>query len=104
MRSKTGKKIQDPVLGTTDNVRVYGQIMDWIPEYNSSTPAKISFGITNPQDLEIKAAYVVIGEAEKTPQLLALDIHPMDSNSLSHPCRSKVIVSNSVLPDLKPNS
>lgn len=82
IEEQTGKKIQDPVLGTTDNVRVYGQIMDWIPEYNSSTPAKISFGITNPQDFEIKAAYVVIGEAEKTPQLLALDIHPLDTQQL----------------------
>ena len=82
VEEQTGKKIQDPVLGITDNVRVYGQIMDWIPEYNSSTPAKISFGIANPQDFEIKAAYVVIGEAEKTPQLLALDIHPLDTQQL----------------------
>lgn len=85
IEEQTGKKVQDLVLGTTDNVRVYGQIMDWIPEYNASKPAKISFGIANPQDFEIKAAYVVIGEAEKTPQLLALEIHPLDAQQLGQP-------------------
>lgn len=75
IEDQTGKKVQDPTLSTTENVRVYGQIIDWIPEYNLQQPAKISFGVTNSQDFEIKAAYLVVGEADKTPQLLALDIH-----------------------------
>jgi len=41
IEDQTGKKIQDPVLGDASNVRVYGQIIDWIPEYNLQKPAKI---------------------------------------------------------------
>ncbi|ENX18118.1 hypothetical protein F895_00186 [Acinetobacter sp. CIP 64.2] len=75
IEDQTGQKVLDPTISTTENVRVYGQIIDWIPEYNLQKPAKLSFGVINSQDFDIKAAYLVVGEADKTPQLLALDIH-----------------------------
>lgn len=90
IEDQTGKKIQDPVLSDASNVRVYGQIIDWIPEYNLQKPAKISFGIANQQDFEIKAAYLVIGEGEKTPQITALNIHQkMDAEQIQNSFQNK---------------
>lgn len=90
IEDQTGKKIQDPVLGDASNVRVYGQVIDWIPEYNLQKPAKISFGIANHQNFEIKAAYLVIGEGEKTPQIIALNIHQkMDAEQVQNSFQEK---------------
>ncbi|KXZ73651.1 hypothetical protein AVENLUH5627_00486 [Acinetobacter venetianus] len=74
IESQTGVNIQDPDVNGAANVRVYGRILDWIPEYNLQKPAVISFGITDAQDFDIKAAYVIVGEGEKTPQLMQLNI------------------------------
>ena len=48
---------------------MYGKIWDWIPEYNVNQPAKISFGVENAQDFDIKAAYLVVGEEKKPSKL-----------------------------------
>jgi len=74
IEAQTGKKIQDPELGEAANVRVYGRILDWIPEYNLQRPAHIMFGLADAQDFDIKAAYLVVGEGDKTPQVLQLDL------------------------------
>lgn len=80
IEEQTGKKVQDPYLTNKDNIRVYGKIWDWIPEYNLNKPAKIMFGVQNDRDFEIKAAYLVVGEGEKTPQLLKLNVQPYSSD------------------------
>lgn len=74
IEEQTGQKIQEPNVSQTNNVRVYGQILDWIPEYNLQKPAKISFSIHNSRDFDIKAIYMIVGEGVKTPQLLKLAI------------------------------
>lgn len=81
IEDQTNKKIQDPILTDTSNVRVYGKIWDWVPEYNVNKPAKISFGVENAQDFDIKAAYLVVGEGEKTNQIMQLDIQPYSNRA-----------------------
>ncbi|MEG2846958.1 MAG: hypothetical protein RR876_16415, partial [Acinetobacter sp.] len=71
---QTGQKVQDPNFSQTGNVRVYGRILDWIPEYNLQKPAKISFSVSNPKYFDIKAIYMIVGEGAKTSQLLELAI------------------------------
>lgn len=71
---QTGQKVQDPNFSQTGNVRVYGRILDWIPEYNLQKPAKISFSVSNPKYFDIKAIYMIVGEGAKTPQLIKLAI------------------------------
>ncbi|MEG0198667.1 MAG: hypothetical protein RR676_16105 [Acinetobacter sp.] len=87
IEDQTHKEIQDPILTDASNVRVYGKIWDWIPEYNVNQPAKISFGVENAQDFDIKAAYLVVGEGEKTKQIMQLDIQPYSNrgDSIENP-------------------
>lgn len=90
IENQTDKKIQDPILTDSNNVRVYGKIWDWIPEYNLNKPAKVSFGVANVQDFDIKAAYLIVGEGEKTPQLLKLDIQQkIDSEQVQQSFKEK---------------
>ena len=67
--------IEDPVLEKTDTVRIYSQVNDWIPEYNSYEPTKVQFGIENPVDFDIVAAYVMVGKGEKPAQLNELNFN-----------------------------
>ena len=54
--------ITDPILEKTDSIRIYSQVNDWIPEYNTYEPTKVKFGIQNPLDFDIVAAYVLVGQ------------------------------------------
>lgn len=65
--------IEDPVLEKTDTVRIYSQVNDWIPEYNSYEPTKVQFGIQNAVDFDIVAAYVLVGKGKKPSQLSELN-------------------------------
>lgn len=73
--------IEDPVLEKTDTVRIYSQVNDWIPEYNSYEPTKVQFRIENPVDFDIVAAYVMVGKGAKPPQLSELDFKNVASPS-----------------------
>ena len=65
--------IEDPVLEKTDTVRIYSQVNDWIPEYNSYEQTKVQFSVQNPMDFDIVAAYVLVGKGAKPAQLSELD-------------------------------
>jgi hypothetical protein len=56
--------ITDPILEKTDSIRIYSQVNDWIPEYNTYEPTKVKFGIQNPLDFDIVAAYVLVGKVK----------------------------------------
>lgn len=90
IEDQTGQKVQDPTFSEQGNIRVYGRILDWIPEYNLQKPAKITFGLADIQNFDIKAAYLVVGEGEKTPQLLKLNIQQkMDPEQVEQSFRDK---------------
>jgi len=65
--------ITDPILEKTDSIRIYSQVNDWIPEYNTYEPTKVKFGIQNPLDFDIVAAYVLVGKGEKPAELSELN-------------------------------
>lgn len=72
--------IEDPVLEKTDTVRIYSQVNDWIPEYNSYEPTKVQFKIENPVDFDIVAAYVLVGKGAKPTQLSELNFQNVASS------------------------
>ena len=74
--------IEDPNLDKTDTVRVYSQINDWIPEYNSYLPTKVQFSIQNVVDFDIVAAYVLVGKGPKPPQLSELHFNQIASSPM----------------------
>lgn len=65
--------IQDPKLEKTDTIRIYSQLNDWIPEYNTYEPIKVKFGIQNAVDFDVVAAYVLVGKGEKPAALTELN-------------------------------
>lgn len=71
--------IDDPQLDKTDTVRVYSQVNDWIPEYNSYLPTKVQFSIQNVVDFDIVAAYVLVGKGAKPAQLSELNFNQISS-------------------------
>lgn len=69
IEKETEQKIEDPILEEDDTIRIYSQVNDWIPEYNSYEPTKVKIAVQNPVDFNIVAAYVLVGRGEKPTQL-----------------------------------
>ena len=75
IEKETEQKIEDPILEDGDTIRIYSQVNDWIPEYNSYEATKVKIAIQKPIDFNIVAAYVLVGKGEKPTQLNELDFN-----------------------------
>lgn len=71
--------IEDPVFHEGDEIRVYSQINDWIPEYNSYEAPMVKFSINKPVDFDIVAAYVLVGKGAKPTALNELNFNAIKS-------------------------
>lgn len=65
--------IEDPVFKEGDEVRVYSQVNDWIPEYNSYEAPMVKFSVKKPVDFDIVAAYILVGKGPKPVALNELN-------------------------------
>lgn len=65
--------IEDPVFKEGDEVRVYSQVNDWIPEYNSYEAPVVKFSVKKPVDFDIVAAYILVGKGPKPVALNELN-------------------------------
>jgi len=79
IEKKTDQTVEDPILSETDTIRIYTQVNDWIPEYNSYEPTQVKFMIQNPVDLKVAAIYVLVGKGAKPSELAELNLRNRQS-------------------------
>lgn len=97
IESETDQKIEDPIVEETDTIRIYSQVNDWIPEYNSYEPTKVKIAYQNPIDFNIVAAYVVVGKGEKPAQLSELNFKDIQSATYTQSVSATRIASSQQL-------
>jgi len=88
IESSSAQLIEDPNLENTDTIRIYSQINDWIPQYNSYGPTQVRVGIQNSIDFDIVAIYVLVGKGEKPAELSELNfrnVPPSDETETIKP-------------------
>lgn len=71
IEDSTHQKIQDPVISSTDNIRAYAQVTDWVPEYNQKK-IELAIGFPSQNGFKPVAVYLIVGEGEKPKQIAQL--------------------------------
>ena len=109
--------IEDPVFKEGDEVRVYSQVNDWIPEYNSYEAPMVKFSVKKPVDFDIVAAYILVGKGPKpvalnelnssalvTAQVVPVVATAVESAAASNVVAEQVVVTRQAQTSVEPST